>query len=298
VSLSFNVDAKAKNVSLDLGFTAKPGTALAQACASYAKTDSPFASIVSAQTVGSLLISSPLSDSVQAPLLKTLDDWEREQNVKHQDLPADEREIVNRAIKQVAEAIRKSLQRGRWDQALAVNSTGAGKIQALLAMKSANVRELNQLFEDVARNESTVQFDVAKVGSTRIHSIQLPPDAEREKHLGNGPLFFAFADESMLFAIGTDSLDALKAALESKSSKTPRAPISLRVGLSKLLPLIPNVTSQVLEHTKSAFAAGNDEIALEIASQPQGAKLHLEIQEGILQLIGLAIQSRTAAPGR
>ncbi len=292
VSLGFNVDAKAKNVSLDLGFTAKPGTALAQACDSYAKTESPFANIVSPQTIGSLLISSPLADSVQTPLLKTLDDWEREQNTKNQSLPADEREIVNRAIKNVAEAIRKSIQRGRWDHALAVNATGAGKIQALLAVKAANVRELSQLFEDVARNESTVQFDVAKVGGTRIHSLQLPPDAEREKHLGNGPLYFAFAGESMQFAIGTDSLDSLKAALDGKTSKTPRAPLSLRVGLSKLLPLIPNVTTQVLEHTKSAFAAGNDEIALEFASQPNGAKLRLEIQDGVLQLIGLAAQSR------
>ncbi|MBC7815270.1 MAG: hypothetical protein IAG10_00050 [Planctomycetaceae bacterium] len=298
LSLGLNVDAKAKNMSLDLGFTAKPGTALAQACASYAKTESPFANIVSAQTIGSFLISSPLSDTVQATLLQMLANGERAQKEKNQNLPADKLENATRALRNTTDTIRKSIQRGRWDQALAVNSAGAGKIQVLLAVKAANARELAQLFEDVARNESAIQFDIAKVGSTRIHSIQLPPDVEREKHLGNGPMFLAFSDESLLFAHGTDSLDALKAALEGKASKTPRAPISLRVGLSKLLPLIPNVTSQVLEHTKSAFAAGNDEIALEIASQPQGATLRLEIQEGILQLIGLAVQSRTVAPGR
>ena len=298
VSLAFNVDAKAKSMTLDLGFTAKPGTVLAQACASYAKTESPFASIASAQTVGSLLISSQLSDTVQATLLKVLDDGEREKNAKSQDLPADQREVANRAIKQIYETARKSVQHGRWDQALVVNSTGTGKIQVLLAVKASNARELALFFEDVARNESTIQFDVAKVGSTRIHSIQLPPDAEREKHFGNGPMYLAFNDESLLFAHGADSLDALKAALEGKSSKTPIAPISLRVGLSKLLPLIPNVTSQVVEHSKSAFASGNDEIALEIASQPNGAKLRLEIQDGVLQLLGLGIQARSAGPGR
>lgn len=298
LSLGFNVDPKAKNVSLDLGFTAKPGTALAQACASYAKTDSPFASIVSAQTVGSLLISSPLSDAVQAPLLKLLADGEREQKEKNQNLPADEREMADRALQQVADAARKSIQRGRWDQALVVNSAGAGKVQLLLAVKASNSRELSQLFEEIARSESAIQFDVAKVGSARVHSIQLPPDAEREKHLGTGPLFLAFGDETLLFAVGTDSLDAVKAALAGEASKTPRAPISLRVGLSKLLPLIPNADSQLLELVKSAFASGNDEIALEIASQPNGAKLRLEIQDGVLQLLGLGIQARSAGPGR
>lgn len=292
LSVGLNIDAKAKNVSLDLGFTAKPGTTLAQACASYAKTESPFANIVSSQTVGSLLLSSPLADGLQTPLLQILADAEREQNTKTQDLPADQREVVNRAVKQVSDAARKSIQRGRWDQALVVNSAGAGKIQVLLAVKASNTRELAQLFEDLTRNESSIQLNVAKVGNARIHAIPLPPDAEREKHLGNGPLHLAFGDDTLLFAIGHDSLSAAKTVLEGKTSKAPRAPISLRVGLSKLLPLVPNPDSQLLELTKSAFASGNDEIALEIASQPQGAKLRLEIQEGLLQLLGLGIQAR------
>lgn len=293
LSLGLNIDAKAKSVSLDLGFTAKPGTALAQACASFAKTESPFASIVSAQTVGSLLISSPLHNSVQAPLLKILDDAEKEQNAKTQDLPAGQRDVLNRATKQVAEAARKSIQRGRWDQAFVVNSIGAGKVQVLVAVKASNSQELGQLFEDLTRNESKVQLNVAKVGNARIHSISLPPDSEREKHLGTGPAHLAFGDDTLLMALGDDSLGALKSAMEGKASKTPRAPLSLRIGLSKLLPLVPSPDANLLELAKTAFASGNDEIALEFASQPQGAKLRLEIQEGILQLIGLGIQTHS-----
>lgn len=296
LSLGFNLDAKAKNVSLDLGFTAKPGTALAQACASYAKTESPFVGLISKQTVGSFFFSAPISESVQRLMKATIESSQQEQEAKLQDLPADQREAFRRGAQQMIQVAQESIQRGRWDQALVVNATESGKFQVLSAMKIAKGRDLSKFAESLAAVYPSIRFNVAEVGGARVHSIALPP--EFEEAFGSGPAHVAVSEDQILFALGGDSLAATKAALEGKASKNARAPISLRIGLSKLLPLIPNADSQLLELVKSAFASGNDEIALEIASQPNGAKLRLEIQDGVLQLVGLGIQARSAGPGR
>ena len=93
--------------------------------------------------------------------------------------------------------------------------------------------------------------------------------------------------DAVVLTAGDDSLSAAVGSLDLKAAKTTRAPISLRVGLSKLLPLADEADPTILELSKSALEGGRDEIAFEVASQPNGVSIRLEIQEGILKLVGM-----------
>ncbi len=300
LSVGFNIDAKAKAVSLDLGFTAKSETTLAQACAGYAKTESPFTSLTSKQTIGSFVLSTPLSQDAQGIFRLMVDEGEKggvaavkaDTSVKEADRKA-AIEVLTRA----AGTLRQSIERGRLDQALIVNSGASGKLQLLAATKVVKGKELGKIFEEVIRKDpksSPVKLGVTEVKGARVHAITLPPDSDREKHLGNGPAHLAFAEDAVVLTAGDDSLTAVKSSLDAKTTtSTKRAPISLRIGLSKLLPLMEDAGPQVLELGKSAFESGHDEIALEVASQPNGASMRIEIQEGVLRLIGLVGAART-----
>ena len=294
LSVGITVDAKAKALSLDIGFTAKPNTALAQACASYAKTESPFASLTSKQTVGSLLLSTPLSKDAQDVFAMIVEEGEKggvaavksDANLKETD-----RAAALEVITRLAGTLRQSIERGRLDQAIVVNVGTAGKLQVLAALKVVKGKELGKIFEDVIRKNpmnSPVKLGVSDVKGARIHAITLPPDSDREKHLGSGPAHLAFADDAVVVTAGEDSLTAAKGSLDTKATgKMTRAPISLRVGLAKLLPLAEDADPKILELGKSALENGRDEIALEVTSQPNGVKIRFEIQEGVLRLGGL-----------
>lgn len=295
LSLAFNIDAKAKAVTLDLGFTAKSGTTLAQACANYAKTESPFAALTSKQTIGSLVISTPLSKDAQDIFKLMVDEGEKggiaaansDTNLKDADRKG-ALEVLARAMSMM----RQSIERGRLDQTVIVNSTASGKMQVLAAMKVVKGKELGKLFEDVIRKDaknSPVKLGVSEVKGARVHAITLPPDADREKHLGNGPAHLTFAEDAVVLTFGDDSLAAAISSLDSKptTAGTKRTPISLRIGLSKLLPLAEDAGPQIMELGKAALENGHDEVALEVASQPNGASMRIEIQEGVLRLLGL-----------
>lgn len=293
LNVGFSIDAKAKFVSLDLGFTSKSGTTLSQACAGYAKTESPFASATSKQTIGSLLISTPLSKDAQDIFRLMLEEGEKsgvaaaesDTNLKEAD-----RKGVVEVLKRVTGMLRQSIDRGRLDQAVIVNTGAAGKLQVLAAMKVAKGKELGKVFEDVIRKDAKnaqIKLGVADVKGARVHAIPLPPDSDREKHLGTGPAHLGFGEDSVVLTLGDDSLAAAKTSFEARPAAAKRAPISLRVTLSKLLPLAEDAGPQVLELGKTAFENGNDEIALEVTSQPNGAAMRIEIQEGVLRLLGL-----------
>lgn len=294
VSMAVNVDSQGKSISLDLEFTSRPNTPLASAVASYAKNESPFAGMVSGKTVGSLLVSLPLAAEVGENLKQLIDAGEESGLRDVEKAPAAEQENARRGVKLIIDAARQCLQRGRLDQALVVNATGTGMIQVVAASKVDNAGDLKREFEEVVRKvpdaAKVVKLSAAQVGSAPIHAISLPPDAEREKLFGSGPAHLAFGSDAVFFALGEDSLGALKTALESRPDKQSRAPISLRIGMSRLLPLIERANPEFPPGLgKAAFGGGtgNDEIALEVLSQPQGARIRFQIQEGVARLIGL-----------
>jgi hypothetical protein len=299
LSVGINVDAKAKAVSLDIGFTAKSGTPLAQACANYAKTESPFASLTSKQTIGSLMISTPLSNDAQGILRMMVEEGEKggTATVKADGNTSEaDRKGAIEVLSRVAGMLRQSIDRGRLDQAIVVNSGASGKLQVLAATKVVKGKELGKIFEEVIRKtpaNAQIQLGVSDVKGARIHAITLPPDSDREKHFGNGPAHLAFVEDAVVLTAGDDSLTAAKSSLDMKLVKTKRAPISLRVGLSKLLPLAEDAGPQVMELGKAAFENGLDEIALEVASQSNGASIRIEIQEGVLKLIGFIGAARS-----
>lgn len=289
-NLSLNIDSKAKAVSLDVGFTAKPGTDLAAACASYGQTSSPFASLTTQQTLGSLLISTPLAQDAKDVFNLVADEAEKGA------LAGAKSDAERELAKQFGAKLRQSIRLDRLDHAYIVNMTMAGKLQLVLAAKIAKGNELKQLVDDLIRKNpnasNRIQLGVATANGVRIDSIPAPADPDFEKHFGNDPVHLAVSDDLIVVSVGTDSLSAVKATLESKAGKSARSPVSLRVGLSKLLPLAPNADSRVLEISKTAFSGSNDEIALEIASQPNGASIRFEVREGVLKLIGLVGAAR------
>lgn len=278
-----NVDAKAKSISVDMGFTSKPKTSLATACSNYALNGSPFASLITKQTLGSLLISTPLSEDAQALFKLAMDQAEKEAAAKAGN------DADREGAKQILEKMRQVLSLDRLDHAYIVNTTSSGKLQFVMAAKIAKGKDLQQLIDDLIRKspDSKVQKGVATVRGVRIDSAPLPPDPDYEKNFGSEPAHFAISNDLTVLSFGADSLAAVKACLDLKSGKATRAPVSLRIGLSKLLPLVPNADPQLLELSKTVFASGNDEVAIEVVGQITGASLRFEIQEGVLKLIGL-----------
>jgi|GEM_PF-7070865 len=296
MTLSLDINSKAKATVLDLAFAAKSGTPLASACADYAKSQSPFAGLLSKQTVGSFVLSVPLNADIVKFLKQIVDEGEKSELAK---LGAEPAKAPQAAIlKKLTEVARSTLQSGRIDAAVFVNAV-EGKLQLVAASKVAKGDQIQQTFEDLVKNapeaKEHVKLNVAQIGKTKVNAISPPANADSEKYFGPGPVHAAFSENTAAVVVGGDSLGALKGVLDKPVGSTPtaRPPISIRVGISKILSLVNDLNPSaippaVFEQSKTALEKGYDQVGLEISGQPQALKFRLEVQEGVMRLAAIA----------
>ncbi len=186
--LSLDINSKTKATVLDLAFAAKSGTPLEKACAGYAKTQSPFAGLLSKQTVGSFVLSVPLSAEFAAALKSVVDESEKEGLAN---LPADPaaKTAVTSMLKKATDVVRSTLQSGRLDTALFVNAVD-GKLQFVGASKVAKGDQMQQIVEDLVKSgppeaKERVKLNVAQIGKTKVNAISTLPNADSEKYFGS-----------------------------------------------------------------------------------------------------------------
>jgi hypothetical protein len=239
----------------------------------------------------------PLSSDVEGALKLILDEGEKSGLAN---LPADAaaKEAVTRLLKRMTELARSTALRGRSDVAVVVNAVG-GKLQVVAAMKVAKGDQVGQVFEEFVKNtpeaSAHVKLNVAQVGKVKVHAVTLPLDEDAQKYFGSGPAHVASSDDTAVFVLGGDSLTGVKGALDRPAASASRAPISLRVGLSKILALVnefnpSQIPPAILEQSLAALEGGLDQVALEISGQPQALKIRLEVQEGVLRMGAIAAQ--------
>jgi hypothetical protein len=293
LSVGLNIDSMARNLSLNIGITSKSGTALASACTSLSKTESPFGGLISPQSIASLVLSAPMNDQSRSAFQLLIAAFEKGalQAIQRNDKLSDaERATGQTFFKRLSETMKSTAALDRVDQALVVSPAGANKIQLVTIAKVAKGKELATILEDILKSDaakpgSDLKLGVATVAGSRVHSVKMPEDqkspfADRLAH-------FAVTPELAVVVLGGDSLAALRKVLETKPAKTA-APIALRVKLANLLPVLPPESALPAEVTQGALAGGRDEVSLELTGQANGSKLRLEIQEGVLKLIALA----------
>lgn len=297
LTLTLDVNSKVKATVLDLAFAAKPGTKLAQACAGYAQAQNPFTGMVSKETIGSLLLSAPLNSEFAGSLKTVLDEAEKEGLAN---LPADPaaKELLTGMLKRTMEVLRSTVQSGRLDGAVILNAAD-GKLQLAGATKLSKGDQVEQVVEDLVKNapeaEKHVKLNVAQIGKTKVHAIALPPDAQAEKYFGTVPVHAAINDTSAVVVWGGDALATLKGWLDrpAATAAAKRAPISIRIGISKILALMMELNPSaippaVVQQSQQALEGGLDAIALEVTSQSQALKIRLEVQEGVMRLGAIA----------
>ena len=169
------------------------------------------------------------------------------------------------------------------------------KAQIIAAAKIARGGELAGVVDEFVRLAAKepgiekVQLDVAKHGGARIHSFEVDLEGDAKDKLGDGLAHLAIREDSVFFALGGDSLAAVKSAIDKMGQPGPnRPPVSLRVSLGKLVNLFGSGEDPGVVLARQAFAGGGDEASIELVPIERGARLRVEFGEGVFRLIGLA----------
>lgn len=321
-TVGFAIDQTAKKAHLDVVVTAKEGTSMAKALSSVAPIPSSMAGLQVAEaalTLHTALKFDPQS-AVKLAALTTESRKNALASLKAQKLPDEDRELLTTVLNTLFDVGEASLKSGVVDRGAAV----VVKPDALTIIAGSVISEggklesaMRKAMEAIAKKApdvaKLVKLDAETVKGVKIHTaaIPIPTDAENREQLvkmvGQQMEIAAGTSETkVFFAGGRDAAKHVKAAIEKPASGSASADNvlgSFSLALGQIAQLVADVGNDEAKPIASmlsmilAQSAGKDHINLITTTVPRGGQVRLEIEEGVIKLIGAGARMAAAGVG-
>lgn len=266
LTLRLAMDSKKDDMFVEAAFKAKSGSALAKEMIEAGKSPTLFAQWAEKTDAMNLRLTATLPDEVKKMLGPVVDDFIQSTLKEETD------QIKQALMKAGLDKIAPTLKSGKIDAAMTMRGPDKnGHYTAIVGLRVQDGMGIESFVRDVIKNlppneRSKVKTDAAKVGSANIHQIKVDEMEKESKELfGTTDVLVGFRDDMAVLGFGPEAMNALKAALQAKSSTAPmlslNASMSRAVGLSKADP----GTAKMIEIAKDVFGknpAGTDLISI------------------------------------
>lgn len=318
LTVGIKVDGEKKNALFDFAYTALPGTKLAKEIAANSNVKTDFAGFSKPEAAMNLSFASAgnspdvaqIKQAMETALAKGTAAIEKTDKIKDDASKAKAKE----ALEDFLGAVQATLEGGVTDGGASLE-LGDKSFTIVAGVYVADTAKVLDGIKKYAEVESTelpkVELDAETVGDVKFHNItyKIKADDEKAKELltKNGEMIVGVGKKAVYFAMGSDPVAAVKAAIaaSAKSPKKAILPFEMTVGLTQALefaksvadedkkPLIENLSDAV-----SASATDSDHIRMVGEPIKNGIRMRLELQEGVLRAIGKgASQARMQGAG-
>jgi hypothetical protein len=313
LTLGWGVDSKAGKVFLDFGMTATAGTRLAQQMDAYKTLKSSFSGLEVEGSAATLRFTAPIPKEDVAQAREGL------KAVRQQALTAidedenlDSEEAKN-AAKQVVTALFDvlvaTLESGKVDGGAALVlepkavQVVAGGFVADGKVVQDQLKKLVELAGKTGKDDVAIEnlkFNAAKHKDVDLHtfSVPVPDDEEQAQEVFGKELSVVVGTgkQSAYVAFGKESMNLLKRVIDnSAGTQKEVVPFELNVALTPIMQFAASVEDdpivKMLADTMQK-AAGKDHIRITQNTIERGTTVRLDIEEGVLQLIGAAAKAK------
>lgn len=303
LTIGYTLSKDKKQILLNMGVDAKPGTKLSDELKSLSQTSSQYSYLDSDSSdyLGYFVL--PLRKDVEQKTIIEL--LEKPQTDIPPALLGDKSNPG--PVGKMLESFKATIRTGKLDGHLQMVQTEKGKPALIAALKIADgdvLKEGQQELFDLmkqAGDTQGIEANVAEFEGVTIHKIT-PKNLKKnaKDFFGENPVvFIGCSSDEYWWTIGEeDSLNQLKAAIsDNKNHSNKRILGSVFLVSVKMRPLIPLVEKNAkdqkfIESAKVAFAPGGDLMTFYPKITANRASLNLELGEGFIRLISLAIANR------
>ncbi len=313
LTFGWGTDSKGGKTYIDFSATAVAGTALADQIESAATMKSEFAGFLIPDAAATFHFAAPvLKEDVEQTvlMLKTAREKAFEEIDKDDKLKSDEaRATAKGIVGSLMDVLEKTIEAGKLNGGAAlvlkpqnINFVAGG----FVADGKAVGKELKRLIELAKQTKDNpgveVTFDVATHGGVALHTVVVPvPEGEPEARKILGEKLVAVigtGKTSVYIALGNDSMELLKQVIDASAAANDQTPpMTLNVALTPILEFAASVGDDpMVAGLASALkkSNGKDHIAISSNAIPRGIAYRIEVEEGVLQLIGAATKLKAA----
>lgn len=308
VTLGWQIDPEEKQTYLDMAVTATPGTKLAKQMEMAQETTKYSGFVVPDAAMSANLSAVIPADQIQGQVA-AFDELE-ESALKEIDSDTNlTDENARKAAKQIVTGfmgiVRETMKTGKIDSCMSVilKPKAMTLVSANHVASGTAVEDAVKQLVEMAKNEpeitfSSVKFNAGEHAGVRLHTMALPiPEDEYLRQVMGDQLEIVVgaSDESAYFALGTDGMDYLKKMIDASSSSGGKKldPMGMTISVTPILEFVDSIEPNPIVASLSqsiAASEGKDRIQVKMTAIENGVTYRFAIEEGILRLIGQAVQ--------
>jgi hypothetical protein len=306
VMLGITLDRQTNSAYLDLEFTAKAGTNMAAQLAACKPGKTDFAGLKIPGAAITFNVTSTLTDEDVARTKKSIDviRASAQDGLKDQDLSKEQLDLAADMLNQLFDLVIKTVELKKTDYGMALVlepnalTVAAGSIVAdgtkLEDILKKLLAEAEKDEPDVAK---LVKLNAETYKGIRFDTFSMPaPDPKLAALVGDTlDVVLGIGDKQVFIAAGRDALKTLKEAIDKSQSEAGKEIPASQVVLSGLK--IAKFISAVADDDQAKAVAdkiaasseqsgGKDHMTIETGPIPNGARVRLEWEEGILKALG------------
>ncbi len=321
VTLGWVLDAESGKTHLDVSVTARSDTVAAGWFARLGRTTSKFSGFLmpDAAISGNWSVElgkanvDDLSAVTDALRKKAIDD------IESQNKSFEEQELAKKLVNNLLDVAQSTLATGRFDGGM-VARLDAGAVTLASGKHVAEGEKIDATIKEVVATvgkyepaiiEQLVKLDAAEHNGVKFHTLTLPVTDETENREQIERMFGSTIEvvvgvgtESVYTAMGRDALETLQELIDRSKENAARtvAPLELSLDVRQLAAFLAEYGGGETERQQARKLADvleeiegeKDRITVTAGPIPQGAKLRLDVEEGILKALGvLARQQQT-----
>ena len=314
ITVGWGVDAMAKSTFIDFSMTALDGTKLSKRMAMLHDAKTNFSGFVLDGAAATFNFANKLHPDDIATYklaLQTTRKGVMPELDNDDDLNAQQKVAAKELVGTVIDVLTQTVESGKLDGGGAlllepgsINFVAGGYIADGTSMDKS-FRELINLAKDGEDFPFTeVQFDAEKHGEIAFHKLRAPVDDEEARPVLGDEVEIAvgFGMKSFYIAFGKNPVATLKQVIDKSAGSPDKSvrPVQITVALLPILKFAASVSEdpivgmmvEALESTPD-----NDKIRISSHAIQLGGTTRVELDEGVLQLIGVGVKARMQGGG-
>lgn len=310
LTVGLKIDPKSNNAFFDFAITAVEGSQTAkQYAAADQQSETHFAGfqldgaavvagITQKMTEATIAQAESSLDTAKAGALKQLED---------QKLGEEELALAKDLVGQMFEVVGATLKGGKFDMGASVK-IGPDVFTLVMGGHVLDTQKVEQILKKLAEKASkenskvaeAVKLNAEQYEGIHFHRISMPTDQVRPNDPNLGKLVGKTLDlivgigpESVYVAAGRDASETLKKAIDGSKTAKKVPPMQVKIALTPIVKFVAevakdaqaqnvaNILTQVLEGTPN-----KDHIVITSTAIPNGAKTRIELEQGVLKILG------------
>ncbi len=305
VTLGWNVDVSTNRTYLDFDLTAQTGTKLAAQLATMKPGKTNFAGALLPEAAVTANWASTLSDADVAEAKTSLETGKKSivAELEKQGLSEGEVKLASQLIGDVVDVLQKTLEAKKSDGGLAVilEPAAVTLVGGCAIVEGAKLdKVLKQLVDELEKSDpdsaKKIKLNAETYKGVRFHKLSVPtPNPKLEPMIGDtADVIVGVADDKLMVAAGRDAAKTLKKVIDGSKAAADREvpPFELKLSAAKIAKFVAEVAEDDDVKTKAAMLAGTfekaaakDHVIVTAKAIPQGVRVRLELEEGLLKAL-------------